>query len=400
MVLNLVKKISISTLMLASTIVPLGLNSDTVFADTDQFDIPARASNTDGAPAWSVNEMIAVNHKLEAERQAKCGNDAVCRDQLYIEQQSRDGISHALLGYNNKYFLITAVYPEQNKIKVVFHGDDQWLKAIGFNYGTPIEELIVSWFDEGIRVYNNGEWADAIAIGEPWDGSHVLYAKNIYGGFGWEEEPIEHEEFRFPTDEEFEITTDNPNDFLINNTTRKIHFRAFGYARNNIIDNADSYDYSACYNSPDYSPEIGCHLFYDERYRFFYLPYEILPTEFHYTYVNSDSTSPDPASNTEDPINNDLTDNPTDEPTNPSGTDLSDEPINPATDSRTGSVVNESGATTGSNTNTSTVPNTGEATADQNYSTEFPWWLGVIFTVGVAAIVWFAWPTHKKSSKK
>lgn len=410
MVPNLAKKISISTLMLASTIVPLGLSGNTAFADTDQFDIPASVTNSDGTPAWSVNEMIAVNQKLEAERKAKCGNDAVCRDQLYIEQQSRSGIGHALLGYNNKYFLITAVYPEQNKTKVVFHGDDQWLKAIGFNYGTPIEELIVSWFDEGIKAYNNGEWADAIARGEPWEGSHVLYAKNIYGGFGWEEEPVEYEEFSFPTDEEFEITTDNPEDFLINNTTRKIHFRAFGYARNNIINNADSYDYSTCYNSPDYSPEVGCHLFYDENYRFFYLPYEVLPTEFHYTYINSDENT---ESSTADP-NNDSTSTGS---ISDSGTNteqnLTSE-LDPNTDSSTGSETNSStGSATSSDSSStispssssdtsgaSTTPNTGEVTANQDYSTEFPWWLGVIFATSIAAIIWFIWPIHKKSAKK
>ena len=450
MALNLVKKLSISTLMLASAFIPIGLNSDSVFADTNQFDIPARASNSDGTPAWSVNEMIAINHKLESEREAKCGRDAVCRDQLYAEQQSRPGVGHALLGYNNKYFLITAVYPEQNKIKVVFHGDDQWLKAIGFNYGTPIEELIISWFDEGIKAYNNGEWADAIAMGDPWDSSHVLYAKNIYGGFGWEEEPIEYEEFSFPTDEEFEITTENPEDFLINNTTRKIHFRAFGYARNNIINNADYYDYGACYNSPDYSPEVGCHLFYDERYHFFYLPYEILPTDDYYTYVNTDSIAG----------NGDTTGSSTDN--NGSATTTGDDGSSSATDDNgagssaggsdtsttdepgadnsgaSGSSVAAGDTVVNSNTNTNTdidtdtntdtsnandskastlstsekasivniktesiTPNTGEATNTENHSAvEFPWWLGAVFVLGAVALGWLFWPNRKNSLKK
>lgn len=397
MTLNLVKKISISTLILASSFTAVSLSSHPVFADTDQFDIPARASNSDGTPAWSVNEMIAINYKMESEREAKCGNDAVCRDQLYIEQQSRGGISHTLLGYNNKSFLITAVYPDQNRIKVVFHGDDQWLKAIGFNYGTPIEEIIIAWFEDPTRIYNNGEWADAIVRGDPYKGTHLLYAKNLHGGYDWTDEPTETGEFHFPTDEEFEILVNNPNNDLTRNITRKIHFRAFGYARNNIINNSDHYDYSACYNSPDYSPEIGCHLFYDENHRFFYLPYEVLPTDDYYIYIdsNNNNSGDDTVTTTSDTTNSEDNNIGDSIIITPSAT--GDTPVVENTNASSSVSSNESSLATQSSDIT---PNTGEATNTDNHSAiEFPWWLGVVFVLGLTALGWLLWPNRKNLTK-
>ena len=45
------------------------------------------------------------------------------------------------------------------------------------------------------------------------------------------------------------------------------------------------------------------------------------------------------------------------------------------------------------------TPNTGSPT-EENHSTELPWWLGAIFTLGALALIWLFVPNRKKSSKK
>lgn len=45
------------------------------------------------------------------------------------------------------------------------------------------------------------------------------------------------------------------------------------------------------------------------------------------------------------------------------------------------------------------TPNTGSPTGEE-YSVEFPWWLGAIFAVGVITVIWLFIPNHKKTNKK
>lgn len=45
-------------------------------------------------------------------------------------------------------------------------------------------------------------------------------------------------------------------------------------------------------------------------------------------------------------------------------------------------------------------PDTGAATNEEAHSSEFPWWLGVIFMTGLATTLWLFWPNRKKSQKK
>ena len=45
------------------------------------------------------------------------------------------------------------------------------------------------------------------------------------------------------------------------------------------------------------------------------------------------------------------------------------------------------------------TPNTGSE-VQENYSTEFPWWLGAIFAFGIVTLIWFFVPKRKKTNKK
>ncbi len=56
--------------------------------------------------------------------------------------------------------------------------------------------------------------------------------------------------------------------------------------------------------------------------------------------------------------------------------------------------------TTLTTSNAKPTPNTGYPTNENNTSTEFPWWLGVVFTTGVLALLWFFIPNRKNRQKK
>lgn len=46
------------------------------------------------------------------------------------------------------------------------------------------------------------------------------------------------------------------------------------------------------------------------------------------------------------------------------------------------------------------TPNTGYQTQENNSSVEFPWWLGVVFAIGIATIIWLFIPNRKNRQKK
>lgn len=71
--------------------------------------------------------------------------------------------------------------------------------------------------------------------------------------------------------------------------------------------------------------------------------------------------------------------------------------INENTASGTSSIE-LSGATKLQPTNPST-PDTGAATREDDSQVEFQWWLGAIFTIGLATLCWLFWPNHQKRSK-
>lgn len=45
------------------------------------------------------------------------------------------------------------------------------------------------------------------------------------------------------------------------------------------------------------------------------------------------------------------------------------------------------------------TPNTGSG-VQENHSTEFPWWLGIVFALGILTLIWLFVPNRKKSHKK
>lgn len=57
-------------------------------------------------------------------------------------------------------------------------------------------------------------------------------------------------------------------------------------------------------------------------------------------------------------------------------------------------------ATTSTAPSAKFTPNTGYPTQENNTTTEFPWWLGVIIATGIATIIWLFIPNRKNRQKK
>ena len=410
-----VKNLSISALIAVGALSPLGF-SDSVFAET---------ITADGEKVWSISEARSLFHEYEFKRNEACANDYSCQLGYLANLSQQDSKYNVVSAYLGRTFWISAVNPQENSIKGYYqnfsfstwrmrvmemvrrNNPDVELSAESF-YSSPIAELYAYWLPEDaitkwfvVELRNN----------QTVDGLHpIAKARFDVGGYEW-----------LPAETEIEFQS--PSSELLDNTSASIYY----YINTNTSGSFSNVsDYSTCVNSANYTSGMECRLMFKEDGSFTYLPFSTQVEVDDTTASDDTNTSEDDAANTD--ISDTATSNTDTSNADVSGATTSDPITSNATTSDgaatdisndvdfsgTGSSslvatsgelgVSNTSSTSGAssvetNANDSTTPDTGEATAPQKNSTEFPWWLSVVFLLGVGTIAWLFWPRNQKKPK-
>lgn len=375
---KLVKNLSISTLIVAGALSPLNLSGN-VFAET---------ATTERA--WSISEAKEIYHDYKTQMETTCGDDYGCQYGFLDTLKQQDSKYNVVEAYLRRSFWISAVNPEQNTIKGYFQNFsyNMWemrMEEAALNpeeepfleeLYSSVSELYAYWLSED---YSNKWFIAQIRRGEPVSGLHLLAkAKADFSSFEW-----------FPAETEVELRA--PDADLADNSGNPIYYY-IDMSTNGSFSNIS--DYSECINSPDYTSGMECRLMFKEDGSFAYLPFSTQVV----TNTEGTNTEGNGTSNTSgnDSSSSDNTSNTSDSTSSISG----DGSSSTSSNSADASTATDATATTNAFVSDSTTPDTGEATAPQENSTEFPWWLGAIFLLGFSTLTWLFWPQNHKIPKK
>lgn len=367
---------------------------------------------------WTVAELLAAKPIIDSTKDDFCGNNWDCRE----------GVSQAYRGLGNRAggevelesirVAVTSVNPSNGTVKIAYFGESlehrTWT-AKRFN----LTELYAFWIDaDQSSQIPQATWTN-IRNDVEVPGTHILISKNLANSSsGW-----------FPEGQEVTFTVGD-----ISNIPRN---ELYVYA--NSEDGINTYgptNFSSCINSPNYQEGMECRLVYSNDIKWFeFIP--MIPAEADYVdYDASDleaiprmitiinnivnnieptivqvvdgpaESNSDPAvsdsPNDADITNNSDTSN-YDTATSPSqDAESNSDATTPAGDSAPNSANDESSSpveviaqtTTSSAPSPTKAPETGTL-KEQSYA-EFLWWLVPILSAGIAATVWFLWPTRRK----
>jgi len=250
----------------------------------------------------------------------------------------------------------------------------------------------------------------------------------------------------FPINTPIEVSFPN-SAALTGNTRYQLQYKALfgteGYTQG-------MYSYSACYNSTDYSPEVGCHLFYNANGRFMFLPLEIHATPEQYLYITeTEPTTDNPSTPTDEPTPGGDETGTTTDTTNQSGSSEANESVNSASESLTSIMASapkttsyienivyrnryltlakstDDTSTSSSGGNTSNTSNSTENDAETRETIDklsqitplstasidtptsgqvekeviFPWWFLILIVICDALFIWLFWPRRQKPSQ-
>ena len=80
----------------------------------------------DGAPWWTVAELLEYKESVDAELEATCGSDTDCVRDFYQSKRfnPEDEKTMALIRLIEHQFAVTSINPEQEKIKILFFDTD------------------------------------------------------------------------------------------------------------------------------------------------------------------------------------------------------------------------------------------------------------------------------------
>ena len=224
---------------------------------------------------WSVEEIIDYEQQLHEARDGRCGDDASCREQDYLETLGNNTLHATDVDiFNTQRVVFTSINPTTNEVKFMFHGaGSSWELGTGYgNYRGELSRLHIVWLDEDVTPpdedmsWFNPEtehfhpyYVDEILSGDINPGTHVVYAykkaENEPGYINW--------------NEEMGTVITNTNDLLKNNTRRMLYY--------NIIENytqtSDMTNYSSCLDSGYYEDGMECRLVFSENQGMLYTPY-------------------------------------------------------------------------------------------------------------------------------
>lgn len=240
------------SLCLISTLTPIiaGLagSAPAAFAET----------NIAGTRYWTVPELLEFREEVEAEIADTCAGDLNCERDLRFTITERGGKYVALENFGYSSFLITAINPSAETIKVYYDDEDQMMKQMtGTSVRRPLSELYVFWAEEGIEddpfiaTYNVDLHVDQIRNGNPAQGIHPLIS--------WNEMETGSV---FPANQEVEFSIAGSN--LADNNRKSILIKGDAFI--------SVTKYSDCADSEDYEEGMECRLMYGENWKKAYIP--------------------------------------------------------------------------------------------------------------------------------
>jgi len=341
----------------------------------------------DGTTYWTISELKEFDAEIDVEAKAACGEDLRCqRDYRMDMSSSQRGKYAAVDRFKNTIFLVTAVNPTTETVKLYYNDFDEMMWVFNTMERDPLDELHVFWAEDGveddpINVTNNVNiHVNKIKSGDPAPGIHPLVA--------WDKAD---KGTAFPANEEVEFSVAGAN--LADSTNNFIIFRGDHFIG---ITN-----YGDCINSETYEAGMECRLMYSEKGRK-YVP--VLP-EIEESEPEQESEpaleEPESASEPKSEL----------EPTAVSSTlEIANEPeIITKTvyltkeiavvKSEEGPEEKSEAAEEGKEEEIVDVPASGNVISCKE-KTIFPWWLVVILTLADLLAVWWFLPTSLKNQRK
>ena len=304
--------------------------------------VPKSASATifrDGTTWWTAAELLDYYQELIDEQATLCNGSTDCMRQ-YNEDKISENKYRALTNLIRNQFVITAINPKAETIKVLFFDQNAYHKIRGrATDDTPLISFYVAWFDDWqgqIFNFNRAQFTSG-AI----EGLHTVYdsiADNL-------------DVANFPTWQEVEISV--PGSDLASNTSGRIDFAAFG---GNGYNSQGFSDYLGCLKDPNYQEGDECKIVTALGKGISYAPFHV-------------ESTPEPG------------------------------PTTPTTEE---SSKNESNEPAEIKTPTLKAPETGAQTypdAAYNREVHLPWWVAGLIIAGISLLIWLFVPNRRKSAK-
>lgn len=219
----------------------------------------ARAMEDHNENYWTLDEIMALREEAKQEIIEYCefNEEFDCPERYHAEAFYERGTNYQAVDYVNVFrFLITAVNPAQNTVRVLFIDDDmENYYNTGELVNDNINELIMVWFDLGWLGYDFYHEYHADALPSQ---THLLFARDNLAT-------------SFPSKEE--ITYELEGD-VSKNYRNMIYYYFVTDGGNRYM---DPIDYNSCINHPDYHEGMECRLYFDKNNwgNLIYLPVEI-----------------------------------------------------------------------------------------------------------------------------
>lgn len=331
-----------------------------------------------GIRYWSLSEMQEASRLIGNKRSEVCNNDKRCEEDLsYQQMEEIGGIYRALEPFDHIRLVLSSINPSLGTIKLFYQDEDKMLSSmLGETVRSDISSILLVWVDESLigNPYTDVRWLAydyryPFHLGteeETAPATHiVLDESSAELGAGW---------FTPNVEREYDISGSE----IALNSKGLIYFT---YLSDESGRSIGPMNYSSCITSESYAEGMECRIMYSENSSYTFIPFAAesnVPKgadPIALSSVEDESTS-DPT------ISKIATESPSSRP--------SDQMTNQTSPSSSSKLP----------VSAVTTPNTGVETHEKGTIAELPWWLGVIFAVGLTTLIWFLAPNHKKSSKK
>lgn len=362
-----------------------------------------------GTTWWSVEELLSFNQKVEAEKDAECGNNEGCRREFGFTMIEKGPEYSALNNLLEGQIWLTSINPGEETVKVFYFGDDMMLKRMGIEEKISLEHLYLGWVEDWhgqIFNYDRDYFSSGSLLG-----NHPMYTGGIAkNGKGW-----------LPDGEEVELSVSGSD--LVNNTHGLIDYAV--YTERNVFNAQGYFDYSNCLKSSDYEVGMECKMYVSGDQWVSYFPVTKQNESIPENEPTSDDqgedavveTSPNGQSeNTididqekhqteETGIQNEVATEPESEEPKPDTTlslqKYSQEGIKFEQEAGISLASSNSVPTSIQKENNLKAPETGNNTKKASGgSIEMPWWMIAINVVGLLSLLWLLLPTKKPKSQK
>lgn len=208
-----------------------------------------------GTRWWTLDEMNETISEMEEIATERCGEDGLCKRDVYRELMASDGKYNAANLASGMGIVISAVNPGESTVKVIYQGRTslKW-RSNGAGQTTP-KELYMMWVEPEMVSVTQQEATllEYIKADEAAEGIHLIYQAN-------EEKNVVPE-----IDTEMEIAV--PGD-LRENLRGVIDYSE----KNDVSGSWGSVKYSDCMTRAGYEDGVECRIMFSEYGDYSYFP--------------------------------------------------------------------------------------------------------------------------------